>query len=1234
MAHDIFISYSSHDKPVADGLCAALEAEKIRCWIAPRDILPGMNYAELLVDAINDARIVILVLSSYSNASEQVLREAERAVSCGKIIIPFRIQEVSLSPAMQYYVSTTHWLDAVTPPIEHHFSELAETVRILLKLPQGEKAETAQPVNRRWLPQRPMRRMGIAAAVTVSIAAAILLYILFQPATPFPNFERAYFEHRYSDALELSKSDRRLDNIAAQYYYLRSFSVQHKGDEEALTACKDEYRQLLEKNPQSAEAHFYLGFAFELFPRWRTERDSAYLLINQARQLGLRDLYIEAANDDVLMKLWLPAQTIQCAYQIAQEYSREPMGLLTAANVYYNMASDTPKARQLYVKALELYPKCVEARLGLLRLAIGQNAFPEAKLHLEAAKQVNNTDIDVIDATARLYQSEGRFDLAEKEFEKAIATFGGEKVDWYTSLAYLYLSQDKIDAGMQLIDEALKKFPKESILFREKNDLEQRGRWLKLQKGQTRELVKWYENYDEARQEAKRSKRPLLVDFYTSWCYPCRILEEKTYPDSIVQATLRAFVPLKLNAEVELTTAKRYDVRGYPTLLVLDSDGKSLFEISGALPPRPLVKSLQEGYAAFLRGGDAMSYTPDVFTEVKNLQDACIIARTKHIPIMMVVGSNESKWSEQLFSTTMADPALQSACAGIVYLKADPRSVNEYAREFKLSVFPTILFLDEKGSLLRSYYGYQPPAALARIVLNAKEAYRANRPLTQEINWLYDLEEAKAIATLRRKNIFVEISAEWCEPCKRMKKSTFSEPAVRLALEEGFVCVELDEKRDREMVSSLGGIVYPTHVILNSSGSEQFRAIGYMPPLEIVGWLKLDEKTLILSRLGPEEFKKYQERTELAKSLNIRGEFESAIDVLLPFAVAHPDLPELRAELGNAYLSLNKPGKAIDNLLDALEHGQKVERALVRNLVNAYLQLGDTVNLGKWFESAARQHRSEKDIMTLLYLEQAEQQEILGNLSKALECALNAAHSSPGDYLTHLELGRLLYRKGLFADAKRNLVLANQIDKQDPQAVFYLGLIAAANKDLHGRDRFFQMSLDRTPWASRIVGWRIEYWFRPGFKKYPGYLAMIEEALRFSPLLDPRDPNMTNNLAQFLADQRKDLDEAMSLINLALSDEPEDATVLDTKAWVQYQLGDYRGADSTFQIVERKSPQRDLVDYIELSYHKGKIKLALGDTISARKSFELMLTNPEPGADKIDMQAEARDMLRQVNRVP
>lgn len=132
MAHDVFISYSSKDKPTADAVCATLESRGIRCWIAPRDVVPGEEYAAALVNALRQARLMVLVFSSGANQSKHVLREVERAVSMGLPVVPLRIENVRPSAAMEYYIASRHWLDALTVPLERHLVQLAETVKVLL----------------------------------------------------------------------------------------------------------------------------------------------------------------------------------------------------------------------------------------------------------------------------------------------------------------------------------------------------------------------------------------------------------------------------------------------------------------------------------------------------------------------------------------------------------------------------------------------------------------------------------------------------------------------------------------------------------------------------------------------------------------------------------------------------------------------------------------------------------------------------------------------------------------------------------------------------------------------------------------------------------------------------------------------------------------------------------------------------------------------------------------------
>jgi hypothetical protein len=131
--HDVFISYAQLDKPIADAVCAKLESRHLRCWIAPRDVVPGKSFPEAIIDGIVDSRVVVLIFSSHANNSPHVIRELTTAVNKGRIIVPFRVEDVMPSKSMEYLISVPHWLDAITPPLEKHIDELAGILeRILL----------------------------------------------------------------------------------------------------------------------------------------------------------------------------------------------------------------------------------------------------------------------------------------------------------------------------------------------------------------------------------------------------------------------------------------------------------------------------------------------------------------------------------------------------------------------------------------------------------------------------------------------------------------------------------------------------------------------------------------------------------------------------------------------------------------------------------------------------------------------------------------------------------------------------------------------------------------------------------------------------------------------------------------------------------------------------------------------------------------------------------------------
>ena len=135
MAHDVFISHSAKDKSIADAVCANFESGGIRCWIAQRDIPYGADWGETIIDAISGSRVMIVIITQNANESPQVKREVERAVNRGVTIIPFRVENVQLSKALEYHISTTHWMDALTPPLEQHIHRLFERVKAILPKP-------------------------------------------------------------------------------------------------------------------------------------------------------------------------------------------------------------------------------------------------------------------------------------------------------------------------------------------------------------------------------------------------------------------------------------------------------------------------------------------------------------------------------------------------------------------------------------------------------------------------------------------------------------------------------------------------------------------------------------------------------------------------------------------------------------------------------------------------------------------------------------------------------------------------------------------------------------------------------------------------------------------------------------------------------------------------------------------------------------------------------------------
>ena len=112
------------------------------------------------------------------------------------------------------------------------------------------------------------------------------------------------------------------------------------------------------------------------------------------------------------------------------------------------------------------------------------------------------------------------------------------------------------------------------------------------------EGIPWISSETEALQNAGRTGKYVLIDFFAEWCVACRELDEKTWPDAGVQKTASGFIPLRMdltekskrNTEIQ----NRYKILGMPTVVIVDYQGKEIERFTGYKSPKEVFKFLRK----------------------------------------------------------------------------------------------------------------------------------------------------------------------------------------------------------------------------------------------------------------------------------------------------------------------------------------------------------------------------------------------------------------------------------------------------------------------------------------------------------------------------------------------------------------------------------------------------------------------------------------------------------------
>ncbi len=499
MAHDVFISYSSIDKDAADAVCAILEEKGVSCWIAPRDITPGTAFSEAIVDGIKASKVFILIYSSNSNNSAQVIREVDRAVHNGLSVITLRLEDVPLSKQLEYYVSSVHWLDAMTPPLEQHLNKLLSVVQILLKPEEVQDAEIAEALRKGIIKQnvtaetskgyrikkkRTILVSGILLAVVIAIASLIIFNVggISQiragsieslVVLPFGNYTGTDTLDAYISGMHSSLINE-LGKIKGLRIISKVSSDSYKNTEKSIRQIADELKV------DAAVEMGILSFGDSIFLQPRlmsggTKEKQLWIGDYRASKGNLFNLYnqmIKQITDELKISL-TPAEKARLAE--LRSVDRKAMDAYLKG---YNFAGDMSpesllKARDYLNNAIEKEPDWAPlyAALATVWLPLGGFGIEPLDIAYSKVYEYTNKAIELDPDLAEAHYinawlaatAEWNMEKAENEFLKALASNPNYALSRMHYAWLLYALQRPEEAKMQA-DLAYKLDPLNSLM--------------------------------------------------------------------------------------------------------------------------------------------------------------------------------------------------------------------------------------------------------------------------------------------------------------------------------------------------------------------------------------------------------------------------------------------------------------------------------------------------------------------------------------------------------------------------------------------------------------------------------------------------------------------------------------------------------------------------------------------------------------------------------------------------
>ena len=374
---DVFLSYSSVNKNIADAIVSEFESHNIKCWYAPRDIMPGEEWVSAITKAIENCKIQVLVYTDESNSSRQVMNEVALAFNAGKTIVPFRLTENKMSSEFEYYLTRVHWLDAVTPPLKDKIENLRDYVDIILSgvdtsnlsrnaVERKKPEKTKKKSRKRFIIPAIIAGTVLAAAALILVASLSVAAVIGIGGSGNRNLKKGleYYYSEYQSSADNETARGYFEKAAKKgkadaYYYLGMLDER----EYDYYSAKENYEKGVEKG--SDLSRLELGNLYENGLGVYPDLEKAIGLYDEAIANGSLEGYCFEGN--FYIKGYLNYEDdIDKAFEYLNKAKESEIkdvaadSYLDLGYIYdsgeYGVERDTDKAISCYEKAMELKP--------------------------------------------------------------------------------------------------------------------------------------------------------------------------------------------------------------------------------------------------------------------------------------------------------------------------------------------------------------------------------------------------------------------------------------------------------------------------------------------------------------------------------------------------------------------------------------------------------------------------------------------------------------------------------------------------------------------------------------------------------------------------------------------------------------------------------------------------------------------------------------------------------------